>query len=102
MKKKISKTEAKKQIEDFFIHIKEKSPKEVKKIKRLAMSHNIKLGKRKKTFCTKCFNPYVDPSIRIKNDFINVTCEACSHVARWKFAEDVMPIDTNTETECAC
>lgn len=35
MKKAISKTEAKKQIEEFFENIKNKSPKDIKKIKNL-------------------------------------------------------------------
>ena len=84
MKKKLSKIEVKEQIEDFFKNIKNKNPKEVKKIKRLAMAYNIKLGKKKKTFCKKCFKPYIEPSIRIKNGLIRITCENCEHVARWK------------------
>ena len=43
MKEKLSKTEAKKEIEEFFKDIKNKSTEEVKKIKKLAMKHSIKL-----------------------------------------------------------
>ncbi len=43
MKKELSKTEAKKQNQKFFIDIKDKTPKEIKKIKKLAMNHNIAL-----------------------------------------------------------
>lgn len=84
MKKKISKKEAEKQIEEFFYHISEKKPKEVKKIKKLAMSYNIKLGERRKLFCKGCFHPYIQPSIRIKNDIITTICENCKNKARWK------------------
>lgn len=84
MKKDISKIDAQKQINDFFKKIKEKSPEEIKKIKRLAMSYNIKLGENKKMFCEKCFYPYTDPSIRIKNDFLRIVCGKCGHISKWK------------------
>jgi len=84
MKTKLSKSEVKKEIEEFFKNIKEKSPKEIKKIKRLAMSQNIKLGEKRKLFCKKCFCAFSFPSIKIKNDFITITCEKCKHKNRWK------------------
>jgi RNase P subunit RPR2 len=84
MKKKISKIEAQEQIEEFCSKIQEKTPKEIKKIKRLAMAHNIKLGEKRKTFCKACYNPYIGPSIRIKNDLIRIECEHCEKIARWK------------------
>ncbi len=84
MKKKLSKTEDKKTIEEFFQDLKEKTPEEVKKIKRLAMQHNIRLGNRKKLYCKKCYNPFKEPSIRIKNEMITITCENCEHKNRWK------------------
>ncbi len=82
--KKLSKTEAQKEIEEFFKDIENKTPKEIKKIKRLAMRHNIKLGDKRKLFCKKCFMPYKNSSIRIKNDMISITCENCGYVGRWK------------------
>ncbi len=84
MKKKISKKEAKKQIEEFFQYLPSKSPKEVKKIKKLAMSHKIPLKDKRKLFCKKCMNPYQMPSIRIRNDKIRITCDNCEYKSRWK------------------
>ncbi|GAI12484.1 unnamed protein product, partial [marine sediment metagenome] len=60
MKNKISKSDAKKQIQEFFSNIKDKTPREVRKIKRFAMSKNIPLKDLRKTFCKKCLNPYKD------------------------------------------
>ena len=82
--KKISKIDAEKQIEEFFFYIENKNPKEIKKIKKLAMSHNIKLGDKRKLFCKKCFMPYKNPSIRIKNDVLSISCENCNYVSRWR------------------
>ena len=82
--KKLTKSEAQKQIEDFFNDIQNKNPKEVKKIKKLAMRHNIKLGEKRKLFCKKCFSPYKEASIRIKNDILSMNCGNCSYTARWK------------------
>jgi len=84
MKTKLSKKQAEREIQNFFIRIHEKTPGEVKRIKRLAMAHNIKLGEKRKTFCKKCFEPYKFPSIRIKNDMITITCEQCENKSRWK------------------
>jgi RNase P subunit RPR2 len=102
MKKTLSKTEAERQIDEFFHHIKEKTPKEVKKIKRLAMSYKIKLGERKKLFCKYCFNPYIAPGVRIKDDMITITCEDCKKVVRWKFKEDNILTKGEFEAECEC
>jgi RNase P subunit RPR2 len=103
MKKTISKTEAEKQIEDFFSHIKGKTSKEIKKIQRLAMSYKIKLGERRKTFCKKCLHPYIEPGIRIKNDMITITCENCLSKSRWKFKEDnILTRNDPGEEECEC
>jgi RNase P subunit RPR2 len=103
MKKKISKKEAEKQIEEFFYHISGKKPKEVKKIKRLAMSYNIKLGERRKLFCKKCFSPYKEPSVRIKNDFITITCDDCGHKNRWKFEGELdLSSIIHNEEGCEC
>lgn len=82
--KKLPKTEAKKQIQEFFLEIKKKSAKQVKKIKKLAMSHNIKLKEKRKLFCKKCLVPYKNPKIRIKNKIKITTCKNCDYVARWK------------------
>ena len=84
MKKSFSKTEAEKQIAEFFNHIKEKTPKDIKKIQRLAMSYKIKLGERRKTFCKKCFFPYNNPKIRIKKNIKSIVCKNCRYISRWK------------------
>lgn len=89
MKTKISKTEAKEQIDEFFSHIKEKTSKDVKKIKNLAMKHNIKLGDKRKLFCKKCFNSYVNSSINLKNGFLNIECSNCGYKSRWKIKKEV-------------
>jgi RNase P subunit RPR2 len=83
MPKKISRTEAKKQIEKFFLNIKNKTPKEVKKIKKLAMGFNLPLKEKRKTFCKKCLSPKVK-KIRIRNKIKSVVCEDCGYVNRWK------------------
>lgn len=82
--KKIPKPEAQKQIQEFFSNIKNKTPKEVKKIKKFAMGHNIKLRDLRKKFCKKCLSPYKNSRIRIKNKIKTITCENCDHINRWK------------------
>ena len=84
MKKAISKTEAKKQIEEFFENLKDKSPKDVKKIKNLAMSHKIPLKDKRKLFCKECLHPHKNQSIRIKNGLIKINCGECSYTRKWK------------------
>ncbi len=82
--KKLSKTEAREQIEIFFSDIKNKDSKEVKKIKKLAMNHNIPLKELRKKFCRKCLSPYKNPRIKIVNGMKNTNCENCGYVARYR------------------
>ena len=82
--KNISKSEAGKKIKEFFEDIKNKTPREIRKIKKLAMSKNIPLKEKRKLFCRKCFTPYCTPKIRIKNKIKSVTCEECGYVAKWR------------------
>ena len=84
MKNKSSKKEVKKQIQEFFLDIKNKSSNEVKKIKRLAMSQNVSLKESRKKFCKKCLVPYKNPKIRIKNNIKSVIRENCEDISRWK------------------
>lgn len=84
MKIKLSKTEAQKQIESFFSDVKNKTSNEVKKIKRLAMRYNIKLGEKRKLFCKKCYDPYKNFSIKIKKDVLSINCSKCSYTSRWR------------------
>jgi len=81
--KKLSKTEAEKEIEKFFSDIKNKTPKEIRKIKRTAMRHSIKLGALRKKFCKKCYSP--DLKIKsIKKGIKTTECKNCGNLMRWK------------------
>ena len=88
MKKFLSKTQVIERIEEFFSDIKNKTPKEIKKIKRLAMAYNLPLKEKRKLFCKKCFRPYIGPRIRIKKGFINIRCEECGYMARLKIKKE--------------
>jgi len=80
---KKNKEEAQAEINEFFKNIKGKTPKEIKKIKRLAMKHNIKLREKRKKFCKKCFSTKLRVK-SVKNKLKTVECENCKHVSRWK------------------
>jgi len=82
--KKFSKTETEKLVQDFFENIENKTPKEVRKIKKLAMSQNIPLRELRKKFCKKCFTPFGNSKIRIKNKIKSVECKNCEYISRWK------------------
>ena len=84
MKKKISKTQIKKEIENFFTDIKNKSQKDIKKIKNLAKKINYPLREKRKLFCKKCLSVYQNPKIRIKNNKKIVICENCGYIFREK------------------
>jgi len=84
--KNISKTEALKEIGGFFKDIKVKSPKEVRKIKKLAMRYNIPLREKRRLFCKKCYSVYRKPKIRIQSGIKSVWCEECGFVSRWKIS----------------
>ena len=81
--KKLSKTEARKEIEEFFKDVKNKSPKEIKKIKKFAMKNSIKLGDKRKKFCKKCFSGKLKV-IGVKNKIKRVRCGECGYVMKWK------------------
>lgn len=77
----MNKKEAEEKIENFF---KEKHDADkVKKVKKLAMSHQIKLGEKRKLFCKKCFsmNLWV---LGVKNKKKRVKCIDCENVMSWK------------------
>ena len=97
--KNISKKDAEKIIEDFFLDVKNKNSrfsqarsgqtkslaKQVKKIKALAMNKKILLKEKRKLFCKKCLTPYSgNEKIRIKNGRKSVECKNCGKVNRWK------------------
>lgn len=82
MKKKISKQEAQNQINKFF----QKSsftPEQVKKIKRLAMKYNIKLGPHKKKFCKKCLSQ-LKGKTRISRIYKTIECQECKYKNKWR------------------
>lgn len=83
MKKTLSKLQAKEQIEFFFKDIKDKSPKEIKKIKRFAMAYNIPLREKRKLFCKKCFSPRLKVK-SVKKGIKTFICIDCDYVARYK------------------
>jgi len=82
--KKLSKSEAEKQIQEFFYDIKKKNPTDIKKIKKLAMRNRIPLRKLRKKFCKKCLMPYKNAKIRIKNKMKLITCEECGYISRYR------------------
>jgi RNase P subunit RPR2 len=84
MKNNFSKSETEKIVKEFFKNIKNKTPKDIKKIKKIAMHKNIPLKENKKLFCKKCLNPYKNSKIRIKRDKLIIICEKCNYISRWK------------------
>ncbi|MBS3075931.1 hypothetical protein J4429_05750 [Candidatus Pacearchaeota archaeon] len=62
------------------------SPKQIKKIKKLAMSKNIKLGNFRKKFCKKCYNLFNsnNSEIRIKKPYKIIKCRNCNYINRYK------------------
>jgi len=84
MKKKISKSEVRKEIEEFFDDIKNKTPKDIKKIKKLSASYKIPLKEKRKMFCKKCLSAYKFPKIKFKCGKKIIECENCKHIVRYK------------------
>ena len=82
---KISKKGAEEIINEFFKKIENKTPKEIKKIKRLAMAKKIPLKEKRKLFCKKCFNAFTGKEkIRVKNNLKKTYCENCHYINQWK------------------
>lgn len=85
MNLKLSKTEAQNQIKKFFSEPNSKSPKEIEKIKKLAMNKKISLQEYRKLFCKNCLTPFSgNEKIRIKNNSKSVECKFCGEKNRWK------------------
>jgi RNase P subunit RPR2 len=85
MKKKLSRNEVREKIDEFFRQ-KDLDPKYVKKIKRLAMKYNIKLGVYRRLFCKKCFSDLRDGSVRVTKSYKSVTCK-CGERTKWKITK---------------
>ena len=81
--KKLSKKEAEEKIKEFFKELKNKTPQEIKKIKKTAMKHNIKLKEKRKGFCKKCYS-FDLKTKSTKNKIKTVECKNCKSIMRWK------------------
>ena len=68
------------------IFSKNPTPKEIKKVKRLAMNKKIRLGDLKKKFCEKCYLFFnsENSEIRIKKGIKIIKCNACGQINRYK------------------
>ena len=77
----MNKNEAESKIEEFFK--KKHNKNEVRKIKKIAMSFNIKLGKKRKLFCKKCNSMHLSVK-RITKGMKVVECNDCKNLMRWK------------------
>jgi len=75
MKKELNKTQAKERIDKFF-QKSDFSPEQLKKIKRLAMKFNIKLGNYRKLFCKKCLYPLAG-KLSITKSHKTIECKHC-------------------------
>ncbi len=84
MKNKSSKQEIEREIKELFEN--NPSQKNIKKVKRLAMSKNIKLGGLRKKFCKKCYLLFNvnNSKIKIKKGMKIIKCKNCRHVSRYK------------------
>jgi len=85
--KKISKTDAMKKIDEFFLDIHRKTPVEIRKVKRLAANKKIPLKNYKKLFCSKCLTTYDgEEKIRIKHGLKTIECKHCGKIKRIKLS----------------
>ncbi|PXY71333.1 hypothetical protein CXX78_01650 [Candidatus Parvarchaeota archaeon] len=78
MKKKFSKKEALEKINDFFERD-DLDSKEIRKITKLCMKFNIKLGKYRQKFCKKCFENLSNSMIRITKTYKIIKCSKCGY-----------------------
>lgn len=86
IKNKMTRGEAKEEIDSFFERDKFTSA-EMKKIKRLAMKFNIKLGERRKKFCKKCFSDLKNAGVKTEKGHRITRCGSCGYISRWKIKE---------------
>ena len=78
---KPTKKQVEKEIKKFFKSKHDSS--QVKKIKKLGMRYQIKLGKLRKLFCKKCYSMNLR-TLSVKRGIKRVGCGDCRFVARWK------------------
>lgn len=84
MRPDLSKTEAKRKIDDFFLK-NDFSADDTKKIRRLAMKYKIKLGSYRKRFCKECLSN-LKGKTRISKGYKTVVCADCGYKNRWKLS----------------
>jgi RNase P subunit RPR2 len=84
MKSKSSKKEIGENIKKIFLQ--NPSPKEIKKIKKQAMSKKVRLGELRKKFCGKCYGLFnsKNSKTKIKKPLKIVLCKSCGNVSRYK------------------
>ncbi len=78
---KLIKKQVEKKIKDFFKT--KHDSKQVKKIKKLGMRNQIKLGKLRKLFCKKCYSMNLKVK-SIKNNIKSVECKDCKYINRYR------------------
>lgn len=84
-KEKLTKKEVENIRDEFFSNIGRKSPKDIKKMKKLANSKRVCLRSQKRLFCAGCFEPFVgNEKIRITKGFKVITCDKCGKIKRIK------------------
>lgn len=77
----MGKEETKEKIEKFFKGRHESE--EVRKIRKLAMANQIKLGEKRKLFCKRC-NSMELKVLGVKRGIKRVMCRKCDSISRWK------------------
>jgi len=84
MKSRLSKEETLNRIKEVFSN--NPTPKEIKKVKTLASSRNIKLANYKKKFCKKCLALFNSENheVRIKKPLKIIRCKSCGNISRYK------------------
>lgn len=84
MNKNLSKQDIENKIKETFS--KNPSQSEIKKIKTLAMSKNIKLKDYRKKFCKKCYTFFNanNSMIKIKKPYKIIQCKVCGNISRYK------------------
>ena len=83
MKKKLKKHEVLEKIDSFFKQD-NLDPKKVKKIKRLAMLYNIKMGRYRRRFCNSCYSDLKNGKVRITKSHKTIECLNCGGGNKWK------------------
>jgi len=81
----LTKTEAKKKIEEYFSGNK-LDPVETKKIQKLAMANRIRLGEYRKRFCRSCFSELRVGKTRVTKNYKTIICPNCSKLVRFRIS----------------